>query len=128
MSGRHVALIDGRLFCSRDPQALDRVVDLLNKGPKTGGRIRDVMRVHLDDSILWAGTSSDVCGLAIGKDGLALLHNDSAEGISVDGRLLWTAQLPTTPVRWGAALTGKQCVLTLSDGLVVCLVENLEKG
>jgi len=30
-------------------------------------------------------------------------------------------------VRWGVALTGKECVVTLSDGLVVCLVKNSEK-
>ena len=44
-----------------DPQALDRIVDLMNKDPKTGGNVananapRDVMQVPLDDSILWAG-------------------------------------------------------------------------
>ena len=38
-SGRHIALVDGRLFCSRDPQALDRIVDLMNKDPKTGGKM-----------------------------------------------------------------------------------------
>ena len=26
-AGRHVALVDGRLFCARDPQTLDRIVD-----------------------------------------------------------------------------------------------------
>jgi len=126
-SGRHIALVDGRLFCSRDPQALDRIVDLMNKYPKTSGKIRDVMQVPLGDSILWAGTTRDVCGLAVGADGLVVLHHDSAEGISVDGRSLWTAQLPATPVRWGVALTVKECVVTLSDGLVVCLVEDSEK-
>jgi len=126
-SGRHIALIDGRLFCSRDPQALDRIVDLVNKYPKTSGKIRDVMQVPLDDSVLWAGTTSDVCGLAVGADGLVALHHDSAEGISIDGRSLWTAQLPAPPVRWGAALTGKECVVTLSDGLVVCLAKDSEK-
>jgi outer membrane protein assembly factor BamB len=127
-SGRHIALIDGRLFCSRDPQTLDHIVDLMNKDPKTSGKIRDVMQVPLDDSILWAGTTRDVCGLAVGADGLVVLHHDSAEGISVDGRSLWTAQLPATPVRWGAALTGKECVVTLSDGHVVCLVKDPEKN
>ncbi len=125
-SGRHIALIDGRLFCSRDPQALDRIVDLMNKYPKTSGKIRDVMRVPLDDSILWAGTTRDVCGLAVGADGLVVLHHDSVEGVSLNGRSLWTVQLPATPVRWGVALTGKVCVVTLSDGLVVCLERDLE--
>lgn len=126
-SGRYIALIDGRLFCSRDPQALDRIVDLMNKYPKTNGEIQDVMQVPQDDSILWAGTTMDVCGLAVGADGLVVLHDDNAEGVSIDGRSLWTAPLPTTPVRWGVALTGKECVVTLSDGLVVCLVEDSEK-
>ncbi|MHC4629718.1 MAG: outer membrane protein assembly factor BamB family protein [Planctomycetota bacterium] len=129
-SGRHIALVDGRLFCSRDPQGLDRIVDLMNKDPKTGGKIgggtvpRDVMQVPLDDSILWAGTTRDVCGLAVGADGLVVLHHDSAEGISVDGRSLWTTQLPANPVRWGVALTRRECVVTLSDGRVVCLVKD----
>jgi hypothetical protein len=127
-SGRYIALLDGRLFCSRDPQALDRIVDLMNKYPKTSGKIRDVMQLPVDDSILWAGSTRDVCGLAVGTDGLVVLHHNSAEGISVDGRSLWTTQLPTPPVRWGVALTGKVCVVTLSDGLVVCLGKDLEEN
>jgi outer membrane protein assembly factor BamB len=125
-SGRHIALVDGRLFCSRDPQALDRIVDLMNKDPKTGGRItvpRDVMQVPTDDSILWAGSTADVRGLAVGTDGLVVLHDGSVEGISADGQSLWTAQLPAPSVRWGVALTGKECVVTLEDGNVVCLVD-----
>jgi len=124
MADRHVALIDGRLFCSRDSQALDSIVDLVNKFPRDSGTIRDIMRVRLNDSVLWAGSTSDVCGLAVGTDGLVALHSDSAEGISIDGRSLWMAVLPTTPVRWGAALTGKECVVTLSDGHVVCLIKD----
>jgi hypothetical protein len=31
---------------------------------------------------------ADVCGLTIGTDGLVVLHRDSEEGVSVDGRLL----------------------------------------
>ncbi len=126
-SGRHIALVDGRIFCSRDQAALDRIVDLMNRDPRTGGKMgggtvpRNVMRIPVDDSILWAGNSSDVCGLAIGIDGLVVLHQGSVEGISLDGRTLWNIQLPAPPVRWGIALTGKECVVTLSDGLVVCL-------
>jgi len=96
----------------------------MNKDPKTGGRItvpRDVMQVPVDDSILWAGKTADVRGLAVGTDGLVILHQDSVEGISADGRSLWTVSLPAPPVRWGAALTGKQCVMTLEDGTVICL-------
>lgn len=123
-SGRHIALIDGRLFCSSDPKALDRIVDFINKYPKTSGKIYDVMQVPFDNSAVWAGTSKDVCGLAVGIDGLVALHNDSVEGISIDGRSLWNVQLPVHPVGWGTALTGKGCVVTLSDGLVVRLVKN----
>jgi hypothetical protein len=119
-SGRHIALVDGRLFCARDPQALDRVVDWVNKGPKTTGTIRDVMQVPADDSMDWAGKTRDVCGLAIGADGLVVLHRDRVAGVSPDGRTLWTAPLPAPPVRWGVALTGTHCVVTLSDGRVVC--------
>jgi outer membrane protein assembly factor BamB len=133
-SGRHIALIDGRIFCSRDPRALDRIVDLMNKDPRTGGKMGggtvpwDVMKIPVDDSILWAGNVADVCGLAVGTDGLVVLHHDSVEGISIHGRSLWTAQLPAPPVRWGIALTGKECVVTLSNGLVVCLERDLEEN
>jgi hypothetical protein len=119
MAGRHVGLLDGRLFCSREVQALDRIVDLLNKETKSRGTPPDVMRVPMDGSILWAGTTADVCGLAVGADGLAVIHRDSLEGVSADGQSLWTVPLPAPPVRWGLALTGKQCVVTLSDGMVI---------
>lgn len=124
LSDRHIALIDGRLFCSRDRKTLDSIVDLVNKGPKTNQSIMDVMRVPANESILWSGSSKDACGLAIASDGLVVLHQDGVEGKSIDGRSLWTVPLPASPVRWGAALTGKECVVTLSDGHVVCLVKD----
>ncbi len=133
-SGRQIALVDGRLFCARDPQALDRIVDLMNKDPKTGRKLgggavpRDVMQVPVDDSILWAGNTADVCGLAVGTDGLVVLHRKSVEGVSLDGQSLWTAPLPASPVRWGVALTGRECVVTLSDGLVVCLAKGSDEN
>ncbi len=40
------------------------------------------------------------------------------ESVSLDGRFLWAASLPALPVRWGVPLTGKQCAVTLSNGLV----------
>ena len=49
------------------------------------------------------------------------LHQDSVEGVSADGQSLWSVPLPAAPVRWGVALTGRECVVTLSDGQVVCL-------
>jgi len=124
MADGHVALIDGRIFCSRDSQSLDSIVDLVNKYPRDSGTIGDIMRVRLDDSVLWAGRTSDVCGLAVGTDGLVALHSDSVEGISIDGQSLWTVRLPNTPIRWGAALTGSECIVTLSDGHVVCLIKD----
>jgi hypothetical protein len=125
MSNRHVALIDGRLFCSRDLLGLDRIIDLINKSPKASGTISNIMRVPLSDSILWAGKTKDVCGLAVGTDGLIALHQDSIEGISKDNQSMWTIPLPVPPVRWGIALTGKKCVVTLSDGHIVCLTNVL---
>jgi hypothetical protein len=131
MSDRHVALVDGRLFCARDIRALDRIVDLMNKDPKTGGKMgggtvpRDVMTVPVGDSLLWATNTADIRGLAIGADGLVALGRDSVEGISPSGQSLWRAQLPATPVRWGIALTGSECVVSLSDGSVVCLDKDL---
>jgi outer membrane protein assembly factor BamB len=130
-SGRQIALVDGRLFCARDAQALDRVVDLMNKDPRTGGKLgggsapRDVMQVPVDDSILWASDTADLRGLAVGADGLVVLHQRSVAGISLDGRSLWDVPLPAPPVRWGIALTGRQCVVTLSEGTVVCLGKSL---
>jgi len=125
-SGRHVALIGGRLFCAHEPKALDRIVDFMNQGPKTSRNVRDVMRAPVDSSILWAGTSSDVCGLAVGANGVVVLHHDCVEAVSADGERLWIASLPAPPVRWGVALTGKQCVVTLSDGLVACFTEDVK--
>ncbi len=127
LSGRQVALVDGRLFCSDDSQALDRIVDLMNKDPKSGGALSaatapwDVMQLPVDAAILWAGKSADVLGLAMGTDGLVALHKDSAEGISTEGQSLWRVPLPATPVRWGVALADAQCVITLTDGHIVCL-------
>ena len=69
--------------------------------------------------------TADVCGVAVGADGVVLLHHDGVEGLSADGRSLWTVKLPAPPVRWGVALTGKQCVVTLTDGTVVCLAKGL---
>lgn len=129
ISGRHVALIGGRLFCSRDVAALDRVVDVMNTDPTTGKKLGggattwDVMEVPLDDAILWASDTGDLRGLAFGSDGVVVLHQDSVEALSIDGDSLWTAALPATPVRWGLALTGKRCLVTLTDGTVVCLAK-----
>ncbi len=126
-SGRHIALVHGRLFCARDSRALDRIVDLMNKDPKTGGKMQgntvpqDVMRVPIDASIEWTSNTADVCGLAVGCDGLVALHHDRVEGLSTDGRSLWTVALPSAPVRWGVALTGNRIVVTLLDGQVVGL-------
>ncbi len=131
LSDRIVALVDGRLFCARDSQPLDRVVDLMNKDPATGGSLataaapRDVLQVPADNAILWAGQTADVCGLAVGTDGLVVLHQDSVEGVSADGQSLWSAALPAAPVRWGVALTGRECVVTLTDGQVMCLAHGL---
>ena len=130
MAERHIGLVDGRLFCARDPRVLDRLVDLMNRDPKTAGKMRggtvpwDVMQVPVDDAMLWAGDTADLRGLAVGTNGLVLLHQDSVEGISVDGRSLWTVPLPVPPVRWGIALTGKHCVVTLTDGSVICLAHS----
>ncbi len=127
LSGRHVALVNGRLFCAADLKALDGIVDLMNKDPNTGGNLvganapRDVMQVPIDDAILWAGTRADISGLAVGSNGLVVLHEDSVEGISADGESLWNVSLPAAPVRWGVALTAKYCLVTLSDGHVICL-------
>jgi outer membrane protein assembly factor BamB len=126
-AGRHVALIDGRLFGSRDLTTLDRLVEMMNKDPKTGRPIRtprDVMQIPVDGSNVWAGSSADLRGLAVGSDGLVVLHEESAEGIGLNGHSLWTVPLPATPVRWGIALTGKGCLVTLEDGHVVCLGED----
>ena len=133
MADRQIALVDGRVFCSRDPKALDVVVDLMNKDPRTGKKLgggsdpRKVMTVPVDDSLLWASNTADIRGLVIGTDGVVLLHQKSIEGVSLDGKSLWTAQLPAPPIRWGVALTGKKCAVTLSDGQVVCFAKGAEE-
>lgn len=90
---------------------------------KNSGNTRDVIRLLVGNSAAAARSATDVCGLAIGADGVALLHQNRLEGASLEGRSLWTAPLASPPVRWGVALAGKKCVVTLSDGLVVCYGE-----
>ena len=84
---------------------------------------RNVMSVPTADDILWASPTSDIRGLAVGSDGLVVLHEASVEGLAPDGKTMWTAPLPSPPVRWGVALTGDGIVVTLTDGEVVCLGE-----
>jgi hypothetical protein len=99
----------------------------MNKDPKTGRPIRtprDAMQIPVDGVNVWAGNKADLRGLAVGSDGLVVLHEDSVEGIALDGHSLWTVPLPATPVRWGIALTGKRCLVTLEDGHAVCLGED----
>ena len=127
ISNWRVALVAGRLFGSRDQRAIDRIVDLMNKEPTTGQEMwwgmlaRKVMSVPVDVATTWAGKTADVVGVAAGADGLVVLHPDRLEGLAADGRSLWALCLPAPPVRWGVALTGKECVVTLTDGLVLCL-------
>ena len=125
-SGTHVALVDGRVFGSRDVQSLDRVVEFMNKSVKDSADILPqlVMQVPADNSRFWASDGSDVCGLAVGQDGLVVLHRDKVEGLSPEGQSLWTTPLPASPVRWGLALTSTACVITLSDGQVICLASH----
>jgi outer membrane protein assembly factor BamB len=129
VADRHVALVAGRLFSAADPKALDHIVELMNQDPKTGKKLGggsepwDVMQVPVDDSILWTTDTADVRGLAVGADGVVVLHEMSVQAIAPDGQSVWTASLPAPPVRWGIALTGKYCVVTLSDGQVVCLAK-----
>ncbi len=119
LGDRQIGLIDGRLFCSRDPSPLDRVVEMMNKIQNL--QPRNVMSVPPTDDILWASPSSDIRGLAVGNDGLVVLHEGSAEGLSPDGKALWTIPLPAPPIRWGVALTGDGIVVALTDGEVVGL-------
>jgi hypothetical protein len=71
--------------------------------------------------VLWSSDTADVCGLAVGSDGLVALHADRVQALSLDGQTLWNIPLPASPVRWGVALTRDHCVITLSDGQVLCL-------
>jgi len=119
--GRTIALVDGRLFCASDQQALDGVINKVNQDTKTIGSPPDVMLAGMSDSILWAGKTADVRGLAVGTNGLVALHQDSVQGVSLDGQSMWTVALPAPPVRWGVALSGRYCIITLTDGQVVCL-------
>ncbi len=93
----------------------------------TGAKVRFAGPMGIAEKVSKMIIDHAVAAMAVGVDGLVVLHHDSAEGVSIDSRSLWTAQLSATPVRWGAALTEKECVVTLSDGLVVCLVNDSEK-
>ena len=123
---RHLALVAGRLFCARDTKTLDAIIKKINSDPKAGGdRIVsqpwDVMKVPLPDTVLWAGKTDDIRGLAVGTDGVVVLHDDSVEALAVDGQSLWRIELPAAPVRWGIALTANRCIVSLADGQVVAL-------
>ncbi|MHC4402560.1 MAG: PQQ-binding-like beta-propeller repeat protein [Planctomycetota bacterium] len=109
---------DGQPLCV-GPQLFSHV-QAKTEDLKNSRAIPNVVRMLLGNSAPGPRAARDVWGLAMGADGLVVLHRDSVEGISLDGRSLWTAPLPSPPVRWGLALTGKQCGVTLSDGLVVC--------
>ena len=87
---------------------------------KNSGAMPNVVRMLLGQAVPGASTATDVWGLAIGADGLVVLHRDRVDGVGLDGRSLWSAPLPSPPVRWGVALTGKRCAVTLADGPVVC--------
>jgi len=93
-----------------------QTADLTNSG-----KIRDVVQVLLGNPGPGGANAADVCGLAIGADGIVVLHHDGVEGVSLDGRSLWTFPLPSPPVRWGVALTGKKCVVTLEQGDILLL-------
>ena len=82
---------------------------------------RDVMRIPVETPGLWATDSDDLLGLALAEDGLVTLHKDRVEGHSNDGETLWSIALQTEPIPWGLALTVDHCVVTLTDGQVVCL-------
>jgi hypothetical protein len=90
---------------------------------KNSHAVPNVVQMLLGNSAAAAGKLTDVWGLAIGADGLVVLHRDSVQGIALDGRSLWTAPLPASPVRWGLALAGKRCMVTLAEGLLVCFGE-----
>ncbi|MEO2048349.1 MAG: PQQ-binding-like beta-propeller repeat protein [Pirellulales bacterium] len=126
-SGRHIGLIDGRLFCTHDSKALDQIVALMNTDPKTGGKMggntdpHDVMQIPISETIDWALDVADVRGVAVGSDGVVVLHTNRVEGLSLAGHSLWNVPLPAPPVRWGIALTKTHCVVTLTDGQIVCL-------
>jgi hypothetical protein len=125
-AGHHIALIDGRLFAAADTQTLDAIVAKMNADPVAGGervvsQPWNVMQVPVPDSLLWASPIADICGLAVGRDGLVVLHTDAVEGLSPDGESLWRLPLSAPPVRWGVALSGELCAVTLTDGHVVAL-------
>jgi hypothetical protein len=80
-----------------------------------------VLQVPVPDTLSWAGETADVRGVAVGTDGLIVLHQDRVEALSPAGKSLWTVALPAPPVRWGLALTDNLCVITLTDGQVIAL-------
>lgn len=134
IDGRHIALVAGRLFCAREMNTLDSIVNKINTDPNTGqDRITtepwDVMDVPLPDSLLWASETSDIRGMAVGNNGVIALHENSVEAFSTSGKSLWKIELPAVPVRWGVALadskqlSGPICVVTLANGQVVGLGE-----
>ncbi|HIQ20139.1 MAG TPA: hypothetical protein EYH34_02720 [Planctomycetes bacterium] len=127
----HLALIDGRVVASRNERALDGLVELMNRDPRTGGRMggntvpRSPMQLPLGEKIAWATDGADVRGLAVARDGVVLVRGNSLEAVSLDGQTLWEIPLPDPAVPWGIALGGGHCVLTLIDGRVLCVAHGV---
>jgi hypothetical protein len=115
---------DGQPFCV-GPELFSheqaRTADL-----KNSGAMPNVARMLLGNFAPGPRAATDVWGLAVGTDGVVVLHQDSVEGVARDGHSLWTVPLPSPPVRWGVALTGKHCTVALADGQVVCFGERPE--
>jgi outer membrane protein assembly factor BamB len=126
LGSRHLALVAGRLFCAAELTTLDAIVQKMNSDPTAGGnRVVsepwDVMQVPLPGGVLWSSATDDIRGLAVGTDGVIVLREDRVEALSVNGESLWSVQLKAPPVRWGIALAGDRCIVTLTDGQVVAV-------
>ena len=111
----------GAIVAAADAKPLERLAAAINRDTKASGNVPDPMRLRLDNTIQWSSKTADVCGLALGADGLVLLHRDCIEAVDPAGQSLWKIPLPAPPVRWGVALTGKHCVVALANDTVLCI-------
>jgi len=116
-SGRHLAWPDRwpPFLLARHPQSARPHRGLDEQGSQTpAGKMGEGTMPAgcdagpVDGSILWAGNTNDLSGLAVGSDGLVVLPPRQRRGDlpGLANRVI--TQLPSPPIRWGVALTGER--------------------
>lgn len=78
---------------------------------------------------LWQYNCPDSIAVAVTKNAVVVADASQVAALELhSGKQLWSQILPSAPVPWGMAVDGKgRVILTLVDGQVLCIGEQLEK-